>query len=241
MAAVTDSGQSLNSTANATSYASPSLTPAANDLLVVFVAATETVSQASMSDSQGLGWTKITSATWSATTHTLYCFVANALAAASAMTVTFDCTGDDATGCIMHIARVSGMGRTGASAVRQSAVQSNQAGSTTPAPVFGSAALTDNPVLGAVATNDAINAITQPSGWTERNELTITGPSARHEYVSKDSGFTGTTVTWGSNPALGYADIIVEMVMPVQYNQTFSTSAGAAATSPKQINKIVQP
>jgi hypothetical protein len=61
-ATVTDGGTGKKSdTAQATGYASNAFTPAAGDLLVVFVAASGTDDRGTMTDSQGLGFTKIAS------------------------------------------------------------------------------------------------------------------------------------------------------------------------------------
>lgn len=210
MATVTH-GITTSNTANTTSYTSGSFTPALNDLLLVFVEAGGTVAIGSMTDSQGLGFTKVTSAIYDTNTQTVYCFVANNLAAASAMTVTFDCTGDPSTGVVICVARIAGMTRTNLSAIRQSAVENNLAAATVPAPVFAASALTGNPTLGAVGNNSNPAAITEPTSWTEQADAGVVTPDRGLEYVSRNSGFTGTTITWGSAGATVKGDIIVEL------------------------------
>jgi hypothetical protein len=136
------------------------------------------------------------------------------------------------------------MSRTGAAAVLQSAKQENQGSGTTPAPVFGNSALTGNPTLGAVANTSNPATLTPPTGWTELDDLGITSPTAGLEYIGRNSGFTGTTVTWGSTSPTPFASLIIELDTTsgaVQYNQTLSASSGGTATSPKQVNKIVVP
>lgn len=201
---------STASTTNASSYASGSFTPAAGDLLVAFVTATGTVAAGSMTDSQNLGWSKVTTALKASSADTLYCFVANKFAAASSMTVTFDCTGDAATGAVIQVVRVASMLRKGPLAIRQSAVSSNQT-SGTPGPSFAASALTGNVTLGLVgnATNPA--TMTTPTNWTEQNDTGYGTPTTGAEYVTRDSGFTGTTITWGSSSASAFGAIIVEL------------------------------
>jgi hypothetical protein len=200
-----------NDSTNTTSYLSTAFTPAANDLIVVFVSAAGTVAVGTMSDSQGLGFTKITSALKSASGDTLYLFVANALAAASSMTVTFDCTGDAATGATSVVYSVSGMSRTGADAVLQSAKEDNQASGGTPGPAFASACQTDNPTLGAVFNSAGFPILPAPTGWTEDADTGFTVPTQSIETVHRDSGFTDTTITWGSTSGSAFGDIIVEL------------------------------
>lgn len=209
MAAVTH-GVSTASTSNVGSYASGSFTPAANDLCVVFVTATNTVlASPTLVDSVGGTYTRFITATKAG--DRLYVFVGNQLAAATARTVTFDCTADPATGCVIQVARVSGLTRTGVSAVLQAASVDNQLAGGTPAVSFGLAVQTGNPTLGLVgnATNPA--TMTTPTSWTERNDTGYGSPTTGAEYVSRDSGFTGTTITWGSTSSSGFAAIIVEL------------------------------
>lgn len=217
-ASAVTAGVSTASNANGSSYASGAFTPAAGDLLVVFVTATGTIAAGTMTDSQGLGFTKITTALKNTSADTLYLFISNNTAAASSMTVTFDCTGDNATGATIQVARVTAMSRTGSSASRQTAKQENQASGGTPAPVFGSAALTANPTLGLVGNSTNPATMTAPggtvcngAGYTERDDTGHTLPTDGSEYVSCDSGFTGTTITWGGTSASVFGDIIVEL------------------------------
>jgi hypothetical protein len=215
---------STASTANASSYASGAFTPAASDLLVVFVFASDTVAAGGMTDSQTLGWDKITSGLVRTSLDTMYVFVSRATTAASSMTVTFTCTGDAATGAVIEVASVSGMSRVGALAVLQSAKSENQASGGTPAATFGSSALTGNPTLGMVgnATNPA--TLTTPTNWTERADTGYATPTTGMEYVSRDSGFTGTTITWGSTSASAFGVLIIEL------DTTATPAAGGVPT-----------
>ncbi|MGH6691766.1 MAG: hypothetical protein ACREF4_13930 [Gammaproteobacteria bacterium] len=202
---------STASTTNATSYASGSFTPAAGDLLVAFVIAGATAAAGTMTDSQALGFTKVDHAVFRTSLDRIYCFVSDAAAAASAMTVTFDCTGDAANGAVVMVASITGMSLFGASAVRQSAKQENGAAGGTPAPAFAAAALTGNPTLGANGNAANPAARTPPTNWTEQADTGYSTPTTGAEYVTRDSGFTGTTITWGNTSATAFGAFIVEL------------------------------
>jgi hypothetical protein len=200
------------STSNATSYASGSFTPAAGDLLIAFVVASDTVAAGTMTDSQSLGFTKVTSALKNSSADTVYAFVANANAAASPMTVTFDCTGDAATGAIIFVASVSGISRVGPNAIAQSAIQENQA-SGTPAISFTNAVNTSNPTLGCVGNSTNPATLTPPTSWTEdaAGDTGYNAPATGGEYVFRNSGFTSTTITWGGTSGSAFGGIALEI------------------------------
>src|SRR5690349_3395414 len=125
MAITVTSGVSTTSSSNTTSYASASFTPAANELLVVFiVAGASSNAVGTLTDSQSLGFTSIGRIVFNSV-DVVQCFIANTLAANSAMTVTFDCTGDAANGCAIYVARIAGAERV---YYRQIATSSGAAG-----------------------------------------------------------------------------------------------------------------
>lgn len=202
---------STASTSNTTSYASGSFTPGASELLVVFVTASDTAAvDATLSDSQGLGFSLVATGLKNSSTDRVYAFVANALAAASAMTVTFDCSSDAATGAIIQVAGVSGMTLTGFKAIRQVAIAENQSAGT-PTISFNLAALTGNPTLGLIGNSTNAAGMTAPTNWTEKDDTGYATPTTGAEYVSRDSGFTSTGITWGSSSASAYGGIIIEL------------------------------
>src|SRR5437868_3749265 len=112
MAAVTHR-DTLATTTGASTYTSNSFTPALNDLLVAFVVVSDSVlGGPTMTDTQSLGFSLVAPLLqpfFGTSAHRMYAFISNGLAANSSMTVTFNCTGDAATGCIMFVASVSGM------------------------------------------------------------------------------------------------------------------------------------
>jgi hypothetical protein len=198
------------STANAATYASGAFTPAKGDLLVAFVVVSGSNDTGAMSDTQDLGFALATSTTMGAGANTLYVFVAQRFATSSSMTVTMQVPNGAGTGAAISVAEVSGMTRAGPGALRQVAVAANQAAGT-PAIAFPGAVLTGDPALGFVgnATNPA--TLTPPSGWTENADVGFATPTIGAEYASVNSGFTGTTVTWGGASATAWGGIAIEM------------------------------
>lgn len=196
------------STSNVTSYASGSFTPAAGDLLVAFVFATGTAATGTMTDSQSLGFTKYNS--WPVSSSTIYVFVANALAAASSMTVTFDCTGDAATGAIIFVTRVSGMSKLATAAVVQAGTNSGTSG-VTPSATFSAAADTTNPTIAYITNLSNPAGMTAPTNWAEQADTGYATPTTGAEYGTRDSGFTGTVITWGGNSATAWGTVTIEL------------------------------
>ncbi len=203
------------SSSNVTSYAATSFTPAVGDLVVVFVVASGTVQNPSTMTSTGTGATAFSMIinTTFASGNTMYCFVSTTLAgAADGHVVTWDCTGDAATGCVITIFTVAGMTNTGSSAIRQTAVQPSVA-SGTPAPTFTLNTLFGNPTLSCVGNASSPAGMTPPTDWT-LNASADTGystPTTGSSSVYLDSGFTGKTITWGAASPSAFGDIAIEL------------------------------
>lgn len=207
--------QGLTTTAAQATYTTSSFNPAAGDLLVVLIGASGTVIAGSMSDSLGGTWTAVTTKVKAASVDTLYAFVRDSSVSGTGMTVTFDLTADQPTGLSMFVAGVTNMTHFGASSVVQSNGQSNQTAGTTPAPAFGVAAGTTHPTICFLYAAANTPTVTPPTNWTEdastQGELGYGTPTDGVEWCHRDSGFTGTTITWGSTSAAEYGDIIMEL------------------------------
>lgn len=193
-------------------YTTGSFTPVLDDLLVTFVYGRITLTRpGTMTDSESGTWTNIVAEDSTASTETMYMYVRDSLAPNTSMTVTVDFTGDSALAVNIQVLRISGVTRTGADAILQTAFQSSQTGGGTPAPAFASNALTENATIGCVFNRSSPAGMTPPSSWVERGDIGISGPTTGTESVSRDSGFTGTTITWGSTSATAFGSIIVEL------------------------------
>jgi len=207
------------------------ITPAVGDLLLVFVNVSANTNDApTCSDDQGGTYTLVSVAPRGASAHRLACFVRDALMTNTTSTVITAETGSNSAGSVVAVA-VTGMARTGAEAIRQSAKEDNAAAGT-PAPAFPAAALTANLTLGAVGNADNPAGITHPADWLEREDTGQANPSTGLEVVTRDSGFTGTTVTWGGASATDFASMIVELddsVVPTDPPPAGGTVLRAAA------------
>lgn len=195
----------LNITADTTGGTSPpasgSFTPTAGRLVFAFVAASDSQATGALTGSaNGLTFTQVCTALGgSGPNDTLYFYVADQLTpgSPSSMTVSTDQTGDSATGIGYMVGEVSGMSRVGAGAggaILQFKTADTTSG--TPAITLNSNALTGNPTL--FGSLNLTTPVTPPTGWTERADSSYATPTTGFAYHSRDSGFTGTTITSGS-------------------------------------------
>jgi predicted small secreted protein len=195
------------STTNATTYTSASFTPAVNDLLVAMVAATDTVATGSMTGSAGPSWTLYRSDafTQGTITTTIYIFVTTSLVtSATAQTVTFDCTGDAATGSIIHVAAINGITRTGTSAFKQAA-SSTFTSTPPPSVTLPSASISGNPLIGIYCAVDTAGTVPTSAGtginYTAGGGGTTsyTNPATRSNYQYwANPTSSQTAVAWSS-------------------------------------------
>lgn len=221
MATTTDPNVDSVSTSNATSYGNaefaPDLafTPAVNDLIVVGVATAgsiEPTAAGALTDDQSGTYTKAITALRSGSASSVYLFVRDqAVSSAVLHTLTFTCTGDSATGCCAIPLRIAGMSRYGSSAVLQTAKTDNGGAGGTPAVTFGASVNTNNPTIGVVGAATQPPTINPPTGWTEAGDVGIGTPAQGIEVVYRDSGFTGTTMTWASASAGAFGVVAIEL------------------------------
>lgn len=216
MAAVTSLGNSFTTTAGNKTVTA---TPAVGDLIVVICANTgrTTAQPPTISDNNADGKGKydlINSATGNTSADSLWIFV-RATPVGSGTSTIFTMTQASDTGGGLDVLKVTGMSMGGKNSIRQSAVQNNGAAAGTPAPVFGVAALTGNACVGAVLNGTNPATMTPRASWTERNDLGYTVPTAGLETMSRDSGETGTTQTWGSTSASAFCALVAELDITV--------------------------
>lgn len=213
MATVTSLGSTYNTTAGAKTVVA---TPAVNDLIFVVVQLSGVSTTPTMSDnnSDGLGtYTKVGSTfSNSGTVKAVMGFVRDAaVGSATSTTWTMTPSGDNGGG--LQVLKITGMSRYGSSAIVQSSGQSNQTAGTTPAPVFGAAVNTNNPVITGLvnATNPAGITPRSSPAYTERVDTGWATPTSGVENSSIDSGETATTITYGGTSASVFSDYVVEL------------------------------
>lgn len=195
---------------------SGAFTPAVGDLLVAFcIGSGQTNDSATLASSVGgFTFSQVTGAvaSFTASGHRMYVFVSDQLVT-SATSQTVDFTpGTQANGSHIFVYSVSGLTRRGLIAVRQTKTLSTQTNGT-PAVTFDAAALTDNPTFAFFGNNTSPAGTTAPSSWTENasGDLGYSNPTIGGSIASRDSGFTGTTITWGASTTSNWAAIIVEI------------------------------
>lgn len=213
MAAVTLLGTQTFTTANGSKTVTA--TPAVGDLIVIVVAHTGSTASVAPTDDNNSGtYTLINTAVKATSADTMQMWVRNKRIEAASSTVFTHAPGTTSGGGL-GVFKITGMARDGSStAARQSAIQSNQTStSTAPAPVLGSAALTTNPLIGAVfnATSAATMTPRASPAWTERFDVGYSSPTTGLEVMTIDSGETATTITWGGNSASAWCSMVVEL------------------------------
>lgn len=97
----------------------------------------------------------------------------------------------------------------GSAALRSSGSTENIALGATPAATLNQSALTGNVTIAALG-YDGGGAITPPPSWTERKEVNQS-LGASVEIATRDSGFTGTTITWGNTAPGPAAAFVMEI------------------------------
>ena len=202
MAAITNL-LATSTSANATTYSTNAFTPAASSIIFAFVAASGTTATNPWLEISTESWrrfTLVTTAQWGGGANRLYGFISNgSVSSASPMKAFFNCAQDAATGAIIQMAQVTGMSRTGLTAIRQIAVvDSDSAASTVPTVTFAVSTLTANACIAGVGYNSSLAGCIPMSGWTEGADLGYTTPSTALECMYRNSGTTSTTVSSGA-------------------------------------------
>ena len=200
-------GGSTSGTGNRTC----TITPAVGDLFVVvcFVS-TNTNDSPTCSDDNSGTYTRVNTpmnVVISTVNHRLSVFVRDSLLANTTSTIVTAATGSNTSG-IVHVLAFSEMNLTGLSAVRSNGGQSNQAAGT-PAPALNQAALTGNVTIAVAASADT--AIAVPSGWTTRQQTNFATPTVSCHTATRDSGFTGTTITFGDASSTTFCSYALEL------------------------------
>ena len=210
MAAITHAGTTFNTTAGDKTVVA---TPAANDLIVI-VASTSGLSggTTACSDTQSGTYTQVdVDRTGFSTTGVLTVWVRNALIS-SATSTTFTASQSGSTGGGLTVLRISGMTRTGSSAVLTTGGQSSGTAGTTPAPVLSATPQSGNPIIAAVSNGtNSTTTVTQRSGYTEDFDNGYNTPATGLEVCHLNSGETSATLTFGSTTATAFASVGIEL------------------------------
>lgn len=221
---ITEPVAELTSSTDASSYAMTAFTPSANAVLVVFVHAAGTVSAGSMTGG-GLTWTKETSVL-NNTTDTNYLFWAKTGSSPSSTTVTFDCTGDAATGVIMAAFQATGADIVTSNPIKQ--YQTNAVTAANPTVTMTSALTTTNGYVGFFAGPRNPPTSTPPTSWTETLDTGHTSPAQGAAGAYRNGGETGSTVTFTAT-SFAHGIIVAEI---------YDSGAGPSAGNTQLIHAI---
>lgn len=186
------------------------VTPVVGDLLVIFVSLSSNVATLTVTDDNGQDgiYTRVASALWGTSLNNSAVFVRDSLLRNTDVTTVTVASGANDAGSVVAVA-VSGMLRTGLSAVRSFGALADQAGGTTPTPVLNQSALTGNMTLTAVASSDTTSD--PNASWTERADTSQITPTTCLEVATRNSGFTGTSVAYASAQTGTYACFVIEL------------------------------
>lgn len=231
MATVTLLGSVWNSTAGTKTVTA---IPAAGSLILIVTAHSGYVGTTTPTDNNASGtYVAIDNANKATNVDRLSMYIRSATVASAVSTIFTHAPGTT-TGGGIAVYQITGLVGTGLSAVVKSAKQENQA-SGTPAPVMASAVSTNNPVIGAVftASNTTTNVV-QRTGFTEDIDLGYNTPASGIEAIHRDSGETGTTITWGGAAASAFCSMAVELLAntapTVALNSPANTGSVASTT-----------
>ena len=197
-------------------------TPAANDLLigVAALAGTSTEPPVATSSTGNAGtWTLLDTITFTTAGNNgrIYAWAYDSAATATSTVVTFKTNAaDGATACQAWVWRVAGMSKYGAAAKLQACEDNSHAAGTAAATGFGSAVNTNNPTLLFYHDEGTATGLTVPTSWTEPSSPASEGvsggtPNSRGDSANRDSGFTGTTITWGTASTGVYGHYGIEL------------------------------
>lgn len=214
MAVTVTLGISTGNSANSATYTSGAFTPAVGDLLVVFASAPAEAATGAVLTGTGAGltFTSVNSAARNGSVDQSQVWIADVLvSAAASQTVTVNYGADAATGCNLTVVRIGGVANAGIGAVIQSAKTNNGTAGGTPAATFGASPSTANVILGHVGNGANPAAVTEPSTFVETSDNGSATPASGNEVAHKITGFTSTTVTWGSTSATAYCVLILEI------------------------------
>lgn len=178
-------------TSNATSYAASAFVPTANSLLVVINFASATLVTGTMSGG-GLTWVNRADITHSAA-NKLQIWTAQVGASPASTTVTWDCTGDAATGCLMGVWQVTG--HNSSNPVAQAKAVDLGSGITNPTITLDQNMNTLNGYIVFGEVNRTTPTSTPPASWTEDFDAGISTPTVGGTGARRNGGETGNTVT----------------------------------------------
>lgn len=188
------------------------ITTVAGDLLVVFCVASVNSNDApTCTDTDGRTYTLLEVVPYDTSANRLSVFVADTLVTtASSATVTV--TVGSNTSAEVAVVAVAGLTLGGTKQIRSRGSQTNRSAATTPAPVLSYTTKTTSLTITAVANlGTPTTGVSVPASWTSRQDAGQATPNVALRVATRNSGFVGTTITWGSTSSTNYASYALEI------------------------------
>lgn len=191
-------------------------TPAVNDLLVVIAGASGTneanAATTAVTDNNASGtYTKLvdSASAGAGASPRLTAWVRTALIGSGVSTVITAAQGSSSGGGLA-VLKITGMTRVGLAAIRRAGIAFGASGAA-PSVICITPFLTANACIGAVVNGGNPATLTQPGSWTELGDLGYNTPPTGLEFASRDSGETGSTITWGSTSGSDWRAMVLEL------------------------------
>ena len=211
MAEVSLLGSTFTTTAGAKSVTA---TPAVGDLIIIFVQVSGDTTWSSPTDDNSSGTYSLIGVSLDDSSGRYGAvYVRESRIASGASTVFSLANPGTDTGGGLAVVKVTGMSRAGSSAVRQYK-QDVQTTITVGFPATGSwtsARLTGNPTIGFLLVPYATPGVDPTSSFTELLETGYGSPNTGIEIQSRNSGDTGSTLTWGTEINSSWSVMGVEL------------------------------
>jgi hypothetical protein len=204
-------------------------TPAASDLIVVIAAATGTnegnaaTTDVTDNNAGGAGtFLKLVDSVnlGLGASPRLTAWVRNSLIGSGTSTI-FTATQANSNGGGLAVVKITGMTRFGLNAIRRAGI-ANGAATSTPTVALVTPVLTANCVIGGVVNETNAATLTAPGSWTEIADAGYATPTSGLEVAIRNSGETGSTITWGNTSSLWRA-VVLELDITALAAKAFGT------------------
>lgn len=222
--AVSEPVAEINSTSNAATYAWGAFTPTDNALLVALVFASGTVQNPASITGGTVGWNFGGRITYN-TTSSAYWFWARTGTGNGSQTFTFDCTGDNATGCLGAMFEITGCNCDAINPIRQA--KSSTATAANPSVTLDAACDTNNAIIGGFSVPRSPPTSTSPGSWTETADVGYSTPANGMAAAYRAGGETASTITFTSASA-AYGMWVVEVWEATAGGENFVDPVGSS-------------
>lgn len=178
------------SSTNGNNYSIASFTPTPRSLLVLIVAASGTVLPDPVVNTSGLVLDWILEDVSIVNGDGYYIFWAEVGTTSAPVTITFNCTGDNATGARLSVHEITGYDRNRENPFKQTFISSSATSSNSPTINFNEPLLPANGYILGWSGNANTVASNPPSNWIESDDVSHNAPNAKLSTARKEGGET---------------------------------------------------